>query len=437
MPANNLETAIGPAPIAVSRFRIVVLGAGISGLSAAWFLKQKHGKLVDITLIEKNGRPGGLIQSVQQDGFLFEKGPRSCRTKGNGRATLELIEQLGLQNEVIPAHPSALKRYLFENGQLKQLRTSSLLFSGLKALWQDWRMPAGPDRDQTISEFFKRRIGLEWTERFIDPLVNGIYAGDINTLSVKSCFPRYFQWEQQYGSLLKGALKQKRKSPSATPFVSRMEKTPIFSFKHGMETLPLALAGQLDADILYHSEIVEISSDKVVLKNGRTVAADLVISSLPAEEIEYATVGVVNLGYRSKVINQAGFGYLIARREKEQILGCVFDSSVFPRNTDETCLTIMLGGALHQEVSAWNHEKCLFTAQEAARRHLGIQIAPDKYSISIAKRAIPQFQVGHSQWVDEAKKEKGVYRIGSSISGVAINDCIVYAKNLADDIVVC
>lgn len=425
--------------------RVTILGAGISGLATAWFLKQKHGMAIDITLVEKSSRIGGWIQSEYKEGFLFEKGPRSCRTKGTGRATLELIESLGLQSEVISAHSAANRRYLYYQQLLQPFPTSlsglpfsPLLKGWLKAAWQEWKTPPNRSEDPTIEEFFTRRIGADWTHRLIDPMVSGIYAGDIRKLSLKSCFPLFFQWEQQYGSLLKGAFKQPKKIPSPSPFVSSMEKTSLFSFKKGMETLPLALAQRLDADFRFNAEVKEIQRNKVKLNNGQELLSDMIISTLPFKELSYASVVVVNLAYRQPVLNHTGFGYLIPSQEKEAILGVVFDSAVFPEqgNPEDTRLTVMLGGTRHPEVIHWSKEHCLSIAKEALKKHLGIHAVPHIYSVSYAREAIPQFEVGHHRWMDKIH-EKGVYQSGCGISGVSVNDCIAYAKNLADKVVVC
>jgi oxygen-dependent protoporphyrinogen oxidase len=427
--------------------QIVILGAGISGLTAAWYLKKKHGSTIEITVVEKTSRPGGWIQTEEVEGFLFEKGPRSCRTKGNGRATLELIEELGLQAQVIGSHPEASQRYLYLEKQLQKLPTSfvSLPFSTtlkgwMKAAWRDLRTAAGPPSDQSIYEFFTRRIGAEWTDRFIDPLVAGIYAGDIHRLSIQSCFPLFYEWEQKQGSLIKGAFCQLKKSPSSSAFVKKMEKFPIFSFKKGMATLPQALNEQLDAHMIFNVSALKMEPSpegvKVFLSDGRVIDAHQVISTLPPTDLPYATVAVVNIGFRQSLLKEKGFGYLIPSKEKEAVLGCVFDSCVFPEQNgpQETRLTVMLGGAHHPQVSQWTNRECLAFAQSALSRHLGINAMPDAISVSIAHQAIPQFEVGHGQWVANYKKQYESARfkfLGSAFSGVAVNDCIAYAKELA------
>src|SRR5205085_1978222 len=148
---------------------------------------QLLGSKMQLTIIEKSERPGGWIETIQKEDFLFEQGPRSCRTKGAGQETLALIEALGLEDQVILPHANAKNRYVYTGQCLQRLpRTlweipfNSLTKGWLKALWQDWRMPKRQTEEESINAFFSRRIGKNWTETLIDPFVSGIYAGDCN-----------------------------------------------------------------------------------------------------------------------------------------------------------------------------------------------------------------------------------------------------------------
>ncbi len=157
---------------------IVILGAGISGLSTAWFLKKRFGKEIALTIIDKSKRPGGWMQTSHTGGFLFEQGPHSCRATGAGLATLQLAEELGLQDHVVTADPASHIRYLYHNQSLQRLPTGPLscLFSPLMkgiipALIRDWRTPPGNQDDESIYDFFSRRFGPSIAERFADYLL--------------------------------------------------------------------------------------------------------------------------------------------------------------------------------------------------------------------------------------------------------------------------
>ncbi|WP_042282385.1 protoporphyrinogen oxidase [Candidatus Protochlamydia sp. R18] len=444
---------------------IVILGAGISGLATAWFLKKLLGSSVQLTLLEANSRAGGWIQTIHSQDFLFETGPRSCRSKGSGREMLQLIEELGLCDEVIGAHSSANLRFLYFQKKLQPLPSSffHILFNPLvkgwlKAVYRDLNSPRSLKEDESIEEFFSRRIGKEWTSRLIDPFVSGIYAGDCKKLSMKSCFPLFWKWEQENGSLIKGIWNQKKEKKSSSAFVSYWMKQPLFSFKQGMGYLIQSFVHQLDANIHFSSTVKAIEMEKegatVVLDNEKVFKADHLISTLPASKLapllgsefsetasllqsmESTSVMVVNCGYRRPVLKKSGFGYLIPFQEKESILGCVWDSAVFPKQNfspEHTRLTVMMGGTQHPQID--DRQKGLALALSSIERHLAIDSVPDEVYVSLAKQAIPQYQIGHYLTLINLSQSLSLYPqftfTGHSFDGVSVNDRVLQARLLA------
>jgi oxygen-dependent protoporphyrinogen oxidase len=448
--------------------RIAILGAGISGLATGWFLKQFLGAHIELTIIEKAQRPGGWIETVQKEGFLFEQGPRSCRTKGVGRETLALIEALGLHDQVIMPHPNAKNRYLYQGKGLQRLPKhvweipfNPLTQGWLKVLWRDWRMPKRQEKDESIDAFFFRRLGTSWTKNLIDPFVSGIYAGDTSRLSLKSCFPLFDEWEQQQGSLLWGALRHRSIPSKQSSFVQNMRHFPMFSFREGMETLPRALALALK-DCLWLGQAVngltcERSKVKIELAGGQNLTFDHLISTLPTfalipllkdypslsakmGKLSYATVTSINVGFRQAVLPYQGFGYLIPSRYGLQVLGCVWDSCVFPQQNREnqTRLTIMMGGQRHPEVNAMSDTELMEQTQQILNEHLKIKADPEIMQIKRAQQAIPQFEVGYAEWKQEIQEIMQqlpqVTLSGSAWTGVAINDCIAKGRQIAQSI---
>jgi|GEM_PF-625213 len=445
---------------------VAILGAGISGLATAWFLRHFFGSTIRLTVIEKNSHPGGWVETCRQEGFLFEQGARSCRSKGAGRETLALIEALGLQEQVLTPHPDARHRYLYEGQQLQrlprhlwQVALNPLTRGWLNALWRDERMPKRQEADESIHAFFSRRLGLSWTERLIDPFVSGIYAGDCRHLSLKSCFPLFDQWEQKHGSLMRGAWRHSP-SPPQSGFIQRIGRFPLFSFREGMQVLPLALARELSDCIVFGQEANQLHFSKegvkIVLANGGSVTADHLISTLstsvlasllPAypllatrlKTLPYASVSVINMGFHQAVLPFKGFGYLIPSKAKLPVLGSVWDSCIFPEQnlTHQTRLAIMMGGSHHPQVEHMSQEELIAHALNALHTHLGIWVDPYTIQVKQAHQAIPQFEVGYSLWKKKVEETINSLSLSLTLSGcawagVSINDCIAQARRVAE-----
>jgi oxygen-dependent protoporphyrinogen oxidase len=444
--------------------RIVIVGAGISGLALGWFLKQSQGDDIDLTILEKDARPGGWIRSIEKNGFLFDTGPRSCRTREAGKNTLKLIEALGLQNEVVACSPQAKHRYLFSNGKLQKLPSSLLgaIFSPvtrkyMPLLLKEWFTAPNKNNEETIAEFISRRFSPAFAENFFDPLTLGIYAGDTHNLSMSACFSEMVQWEQQHGSILKGLFRHKsEQDANQSEFVKEMSKVPIFTFKNGMESLTRALSHQLSKHIRVGMPATEITTNPshlIIRTPSEEIIADHVFLAIPPhaiakafeplshelKEFHAATVAAVHLGWNTKTLQKEGFGYLIPTKEKEQLLGVIFDSSAFPqqnRSSDQTRMTAMLGGTTGPDVAKLCDDTLIGMTRRAIASHLGIDMPPDFAAVSRAPHAIPQYTKGHTNRVKSLKKSLNdlangrITLLGSSWHGVSVNDCIREAENL-------
>lgn len=426
----------------------VILGAGITGLVQGYQLKKKEPN-AKITVMEKSHRVGGWIESRHCNGFLCEMGPRSFRPQGKGLRTLELIQELGLQSEVIKPDPAAKIRYLYEEGSLRALPygLGSLLLSPLlplliKAAWRDFRVARGCREDESIFAFAERHFGVEVAERLVDPLTLGIYASDCRQLSIQACFPFLAESEQSHGSLLRAAFASKKQAEQASPWIADMQKEPFLSFKQGMETLVHALKEKLDGHIQLNSAACGLNflprGVEILQENKPPLFADHVYSTLSTGALSSllagipttsaSSVAVVSLGFDKRVLKQKGFGYLVPSREKETILGMVWDSSAFPQqnNHDEqTRLTVMIDAKKPQDFVS--------IALDALKRHLHIATAPDHVECKVAFSAIPRYAIGHRQTSEEiksayAKQTPHLTLMGTHFHGVSINDCISSAS---------
>lgn len=438
---------------------IAVLGGGISGLSTAYFLKKSENTTVKV--FEASHRPGGWIETVDHEGFLFEQGPRSLRVQGDNEATFALIESLGLAEQLIVPHSSANKRFIYDRNQLQslpnhlwQIPFNPLMKGWIKALWSDWRSPKRNDGDESIETFFSRRLGRVWTDRLIDPFVSGIYAGDCSQLSMQSCFPLFDEWEQRKGSLLRGSIAASPSKREVSPLKKKMSGHSLFSFQNGLETLPRALSHALDDTLCLNHQITELIPypDKICVKfsDHTPFYADQVISTLPLHALQllipsfkkmrmprYASVVVVNLGYKNDRLPINGFGYLVPSNENSPILGCVWDSSIFPshnRTPNQTRLTVMMGGMHHPEVIAMSDKELIEAALKGVHQQMGVFKEPDVIQLKRVTQSIPQFEVGYNEWkikmLEEGKNFSPLLTIsGNAISGVSVHDCIRFASS--------
>lgn len=453
--------------------RVVILGAGISGLALGWYLKKYGRNEIEITILEKSPRPGGWIQSQFKDGFLFESGPRSCRPKGIGIHTLELIEELGLQGEVILPDRAAKKRYIHLNqslqalpGGLFSLAKSPFLGMILKGCWKDFKTPPKlHPKDESIESFFSRRMGTGIAQYFADPLTLGIYAGDSSRLSMQSCFPILQKYENDHGGILRSLYKRKKADPGEkSDFVRSLQKNSLYSFQEGMESLPRALYTQLSSHIHLAARVKKIkranNAMEVELESGKILQADHVFSTLSASQlsgiiqeneinallkkIPFASPVVLNLGYHRCVLKKKGYGYLIPSHQKESVLGVVWNSCIFPqqnRSPENTSLTVMMGGIHHPGIIHLEDREIIESALKTLNAHLSIKVDPDLISIAKARCAIPQYLIGHSLLVQEIQEKckevfPGMDLLGTSFFGVSVNECIAQAMRTAQKICV-
>lgn len=465
---------------------IVVLGGGISGLSATWFLS-KLATNSKIILLESTSYFGGWIRSYDiHHGGVMEAGPRSLRVAGPTAATtLSMLSELGLESSVLPvtsSHPAAKRRFIYLNNSglvllphnLSWLFRTKVPFSGplLGVLLKEpFRPRGGETGDESIGDFVLRRLGKDVADYLINPMCRGIYGGSSAELSIKSCFPQLFEYEKNHGSILRGMLLGKKGNVSIEESELRekalKEKWSIYSFRRGLQELPSALHdSSLKAGADLRPEVACTSlgftnsgQAQVTTSSGEVITADHVISSLPSQSLsrllpanlptlrdELASipsvhVAVMNVEYCGKDILPPqfaqSFGYLVPSHQKSNILGVVNDSASFPehdrKDQPSTRLTVMMGGSWFEELfgqpEGTDENKLAEIGLSALREQLGILQDPSYCKVIIQKNCIPQYVVGHSKRLERIRDDistKGLplTLIGSSYDGVSVNDCI-------------
>jgi oxygen-dependent protoporphyrinogen oxidase len=432
----------------------VVVGAGISGLTAAFRLKLGGRR---VAVLEATARVGGAIETVAEDGWSFEMGPNTVLA--TDESTDRLIRDAGLEGEKIVAAPSARRRYLYQAGRLVPLPggpggflTTPLfpLSAKLRVLREPWigRPPEGVE--ETIAQLVRRRLGAAFLDNAVGPFVSGVYAGDPERLSARWAMPKIHALEQQHGSLLRGAI-ARRKGPA--------HGRTMISFREGLETLPRRLAREI-GDVrtgVAAQRIVRMEGGFRVDTAAGPVEASRVVLAVPADaaarlleeatsgasrmlaEIPYAAVAVVSLGWRREDVGHplGGFGFLAPRQEGLRVLGCLFPSEIFPGRAPagHVALAAFGGGRTDPEFAAWDDERIVATVLGELRAPLSLRGEPAFRLVRRWPRAIPQYEVGHGCFVERASEIEralpGLHLGGNFLGGVSVPDCIRNATALA------
>jgi oxygen-dependent protoporphyrinogen oxidase len=402
--------------------KILILGGGISGLSAAWYLRKKHPK-ANIALLEKSESLGGFLQTREKDGSLFEMGPRTF-VVSRSPSLLRLIEEVGLKDELLFSDPNASQRFLWHQGSLRPVK--AFMGMALPGLIREFFISKKICEDESIYAYAKRRLNCKIGETLLDPVTLGIYAGDIRKLSLRSCFPFLYDLEQKGHSLLRAILTRGKKDGR------------LFTLERGLASLICSMQKQMGIEIAFNCPVSGISKEGVVAGNGFW-EADQIISALPGpvlgkitkswENFPTRSIWVVNVGFKEDVLKRKGFGYLSPTKEQEQVLGMVWDSSIFPRRggSYQTIITAMVRVSKNQRVED--------EVIHALQKHLGCVDKPDLLEAHLAEEAIPQFEIGYAKRLAEmtaALKEKcpKLSLIGNYIEGVSVDACIRQARTL-------
>ncbi|HEX8438565.1 protoporphyrinogen oxidase [Archangium sp.] len=449
--------------------RVVIVGGGISGLALAYGL---HSRGTEVTLLEAGPRLGGNIQSRLQDGFLTEAGPNSFVDREPTLRTL--AASLGIEDRIRTADPSAKRRYVYTRGKLRTVPMSppAFLKSDVLPLGARLRMmgelftPRAPEGDESLAAFGRRHVGRTATAVLVDAMQTGIYAGDMEALSVAAIFPKVVELERKHRSLVLGMARTQAAARKALPAGEGATKPSgmVCSFDGGLQVLVDALARKLgpaartgarvvelrrEGDgwrlaVEEHGQRAELAADRVVLATPAYVAAELLRpldEKLAArmEGISYAPVAVVHLGFApGSMPPPDGFGFLVPTQERRRVLGVIHASSTFPWRAEggRILLTCMVGGAKRPELVELDAAALVTLVREELRELAGVTAEPVFTEVVHWKRGIPQYHVGHLARV--AAIDEGVARLpglhltGNAYKGVGLIDCIREAHTLAD-----
>lgn len=448
--------------------KVAVVGAGLSGLALCWYLK-KFRPDWELIIFEKDLRPGGKARTIYKDGFLCEAGVNGVLD--NKPSTLLLAKELGLKP--LRSNDASRKRFVVKDGRLVRMPDSGsaflssplLSFYGKLRVLAEAFIPKGDlSRDETLEEFACRRLGEEAFKRLIDPMATGIYAGDPSKLSLRSCFPKIYHLEKEYGSLIRAmiklqiaAKKRGKKGPGAGPGGT------LTSFDNGMSELVDALREKLSSSLRLGCEVKKVIRDKkkwlIITKDDEIEATHLVIScpapqaskifkdslcelSEVSRAIYYPPIAVVSFGIQEKRLGKHldGFGFLIPGPENRRILGSLWDSSIFKYRAPDgyALVRTLVGGARAPMLGLLPDDQLVKIVHDELEDIMGFKAWPDFVNISRWHESIPQYNVGHAKieqklsWITRGYKH--LYIRANWVGGVSLNDCVLNSQLLAEQI---
>lgn len=442
--------------------RVAVIGAGITGLTAAWKLRQAG---LEPIVLEAGQRVGGVIGSHREGGWLHELGPNSLLETSPDVA--EFVEAVGLGERRVYGSPEANKRYIVRGGRPVALPGSALgflrtpLFSWrakLALLGEPFRAKAPADAEESVADFVLRRLGRDFLDYAINPFVGGVYAGDPRKLSVREGFPKLHALEQEHGSLLRGALA--KRNTSGGP------KGRMFSFVEGLAELPEAIARSLGEAVWLGARArkirphgrgwtLEVERDGI-LRHEHVAAVVCAVpadalAALPIEnaarpeglgglrEIEHPPVVSVFSGYRRADVAHPldGFGVLVPEVERGRMLGTLFSSSLFPGRAPEghVALTSFVGGTRQPELARLPEAELRAVVHEELRKLLGVRGEAVYVHLQRWPRAIPQYTLGYERFkaaIDAFEAgAPGLFIGGNARDGIALGNCLASGRRVA------
>nr|WP_180955565.1 MULTISPECIES: protoporphyrinogen oxidase [Bacillus] len=449
------------------RKRVAVIGGGITGLAAAYYLQKQareQNMAVDVNLIEASHRLGGKIQTVVRDGYVIEKGPDSFL--GRKQSASRLAKEVGMADQLI--NNSAGKSYVLVKERLHPMPGGSImgiptevapfvttgLFSipGKIRAAADFFLPrSNPSEDQSLGQFFRRRLGDEVVENLIEPLLSGIYAGDIDRLSLMSTFPQFYEVEQKYRSLILG---MKKATPARPKNPSQKGNGLFLTFSSGLQSFVDAIESKLEPRSVLKGMRVEQIIQKsggyeIELNNGEIILADSIISAVPHQavpmlfpgndlfselkEMPSTSVATVAMAFPKEAIKKdiEGTGFVVSRNSDYTITACTWTHKKWPHSTPDgkVLLRCYVGRAGDEAVVGLSDDEIIKIVLEDLNKTMDITAEPEFSIISRWNNSMPQYTVGHKQMVEKIKEQMpseypGIFLAGSSFEGLGIPDCI-------------
>jgi len=448
---------------------VIIVGAGLTGLTMAFYLKQAG---IKFRIIEKAGKTGGVIQTISEQGFVYETGPNTGVV--SHPEMTELFEDLAGKCSIEIADPNAKRRLIWKDSQWNALPSGlwSAITTPLFTWYDKFRIcgepfrPKGTDPNETLAELVKRRLGNSFLDYAIDPFISGIYAGDPNKLVTRYALPKLWRLEQDYGSFIRGAIKKAKLPKSERDKKATRE---VFSAKGGLSRLIEALTEAIGEENIILSvenslvkptdngfrlqittpeQLISVETTHLVTTCGGYALAGLLPflneeEVAPFNELKYAAVTQVLLGFKKwKGMSLKAFGGLVPGIEKKNILGVLFTSSFFEGRAPKegTLLSVFMGGVKRPDIAGMDDGEIESLLNKDLPRMLSDRtLSPDMTRILRYPKAIPQYteSTGRRYEMIEKLQQKypGLILAGNIRDGIGMADRVKQGRTIADELI--
>ena len=458
--------------------KIAIIGAGITGLSAAYYLKKEYPQF-DVEVIEATNRAGGKIQTYRKEGYTIEFGPESYL--GRKKIMTELAEEIGLGDDLITNQTG--QSYIYANNHLYPIPGGSIMgiptdvkpFISTKLISVKGKIRAAMDLfkkpvemqngDISVGHFFRERLGDEVLENLIEPLMGGIYGTNIDDLSLMSTFPNFKEREEQYNSLIKGMRHEKQVRQSQKKLYPGAPKGQFKQFRHGLssfiEALEQAVKKQ-DTEVIYNTKVEDIIGSQRgydIVFDGEKHFYDGVLVTVPHQTfmqwfsedpafdyfkaMDSTSVATVVLAFDEKDVENTydGTGFVIARTSDTRITACTWTSKKWPFTTPKgkVLLRAYVGKPGDHILEEMNDEQIVSTVRKDLSQMMTIKGNPEFTIVNRLPKSMPQYHVGHIQHVRDIqthiRQNYPHLRItGAGFEAVGLPDCIQQGKDAIEEL---
>ncbi|MDV2686295.1 protoporphyrinogen oxidase [Alkalihalophilus lindianensis] len=458
--------------------RVAIIGGGMTGLAAAYKLEQaKVHQDITYDLFEQSDRLGGKIETIVRDGFVIERGPDSFLARKQSMS--RLAKEVGLEDELLSndtGQAYILKEdtlYPMPSGavmgiptELKPFATTNLFspLGKLRALGDFFIPPVvGRDEDISLGHFFRKRLGNEVVDDLIEPLLSGIYAGNLDKLSLKATFPQFQQLEAKHGSLIKG-LQATRGSQTQAKDANGKKKGMFLTFRRGLQSFVEAIEAKLDTGSIHKgvsiTSIQKVADAyRVTFDTGKVETYNQVIITTPPhitagllrsydffsyfKEMQASTVATVALGFEQSAVSNPyeGTGFVVSKKSSFDITACTWTHKKWRHSTPSghALLRSYVGRAGDSAIVYQSDEEIVAAVMKDLKTIMDISGEPLFYEVTRWKKSMPQYEVGHTFKIakmreDVARHLPGIHIAGAGLDGVGLPDCIDQGERAAERI---